>query len=514
MEPSRRLLPLSFALLVIIPLLQCQCLVPVTECDPTTCTGCCDHLGLCHPAALVANAYCGLNGQECVDCTDPSRPGGGANEVCVSGQCGPGNGDGGYRSDAGDSGTTGVDAGCNQCPNIDAVQCDPSNANEIDLCRPVNGCLKWIPGIPCPAGSTCSQGHCAFLGSDGGCAGSCPFTGDRQCDPMNPSSFELCLPINGCDQWSPPIPCPGGTMCNRGECQVGVGDGGCPNACPFTGARQCDPNSPDSYDLCENLAGCLDWSPPIPCRRGRTCVNGRCVAPSDGGTTCMNDCTVPGQQQCTGPSSGETCTADSTGCLTWVPFACAPGETCSAGSCGGNIGDAGTCANQCGFPGEQQCTGSNTGEVCVEDSDGCLAWQPFICTFGGTCSGGTCPADSGVATIDSGVTSVDAGSGVPIGSSCTSGNACNGGLCITFLPGGYCTDMCSSNQACPPYSECVTVAGFGFCAVTCPGPGEGQTSCRPGYLCWPYAGGICLPNCSQLPACPPGTSCTSAGYCQ
>ncbi len=379
MHRSRLLPPLCLLVVSSIPVVQCQCLTPVAECDLFTCDGCCDSQGLCHPFGGEDDHHCGINGVTCVDCVSAAG-------TCGSnGVCEPlGDRDGGAGIDAG----TPVDAGCDECPRRGVRQCDPNIPNTVDVCRRRNGCLRWVPGFQCSPGSSCDRGEClsnvpdAGVISDGGCLGNCPFLGASQC----------------------------------------VGSGG--------------------FQFCLNLNGCLMWAPPLPCPPGSTCTQGLC-APSPDGGGCSNQCQFPGQSQCTGSSSGETCSFDPNGCLVWQAFACASTEVCSGGSCV-SAADAGP---------------ENVGGACSTDQD------------------------------------------------------CGGGFCITQAPGGYCSQFCSSTQPCPTGSICSGVAGPGLCFSSCFPVGTGQANCRTDYVCYGIAGGICLPAC-QFVQCPPGTSCSDAGYCQ
>ena len=89
--------------------------------------------------------------------------------------------------------------------------------------------------------------------------------------------------------------------------------------------------------------------------------------------------------------------------------------------------------------------------------------------------------------------------------------------------GGYCTLGCNNNVACPASSICINVDSDGgsnhLCLATCRAPRQGQSSCRPGYLCevsGPSIGtGICLPRCDSPGfTCYPNTKCdVKSGYC-
>lgn len=68
-----------------------------------------------------------------------------------------------------------------------------------------------------------------------------------------------------------------------------------------------------------------------------------------------------------------------------------------------------------------------------------------------------------------------------IGSGCASDSECafSGGVCLTDLPGGYCSVACSATVLCPSDSVCATHASGGVCALLC----DSDTDCRNGYFC-------------------------------
>ncbi len=102
-----------------------------------------------------------------------------------------------------------------------------------------------------------------------------------------------------------------------------------------------------------------------------------------------------------------------------------------------------------------------------------------------------------------------------VGSACTGNNNCpENGVCLTALPGGYCTRDCLG-QACPAGSKCYTIATNSLCLANCPGPRQGQSTCRPEYVCESDGTGIgaCIPACRSDADCAPSTCNTATGYC-
>lgn len=439
MSTTRRLPSVLFALLVTVPMWQC--LSPVTECDLFTCDGCCDAKAQCHHLAQADPLNCGSGGQQCVACA--------SGLVCTSGQCTP---IGGWKdagpSDGGnpDGSLPGVDAGCDQCPNRGATQCDPNQPDTVDICRRVNGCLQWTPRFQCPPGSACSQGQCSGANPDAGCTNGCPNFGAQQCDPNNPGNFQFCIQRNGCLEWSRSIPCPPGTTCDQGQC-VGSSDAGCASNCPNLGARQCDPASPGAFDVCVPFGGCLVWSPPLNCFNGGTCVNGQCQAPGPDSGFCQNPCPFQGFQQCTSSNGGEVCMPDPSGCLSWQQFVCSSTETCNNGQCVASV-DAGPVPVGASCAANTDCANG----FCI------TPWPNGYCTT--QCSSQSpCPGSATCVSDPTGNGVCLAGCNSPWQGQdvCRSGYLCYGNP--TTLDGGVCGPNCHLIPTCGPTSTC-TDAGY------------------------------------------------------
>jgi hypothetical protein len=100
-----------------------------------------------------------------------------------------------------------------------------------------------------------------------------------------------------------------------------------------------------------------------------------------------------------------------------------------------------------------------------------------------------------------------------IGDPCTGMADCPG-LCITELPGGYCTAACDSDEDCPETTTCVGLGGgFSGCLATCD-PSATERQCRMGYGCGAsmfLPAPICLPGCTDDTDCPMGLSCNPEG---
>ena len=315
---------------------------------------------------------------------------------------------------------------------------------------------------------------------------------------------------------------------------------------------------------------------------GGTCTGSSCA---DGGsddcnaTSCPSGCCSEGT--CRLGTSTRFCGQGGAACT-----ACSTGQNCSSQACttGGaaNVGDACTQNADCaGLGAAYQCKlttssgnatyqGGMCTKTCASNSDCpsgtsvCVPGQNLYgeadslcwadCALGGDCrSPGYACYQLGVSSavkacwisplpvIDAGT---PAGAGVE-GSACTTTAACQppeSGVCIletlpdggqSGFPGGECTADCSRSPAiCGRGGTCV---GFRTehgvvqsCHAECNDPGQGQSSCRPNWVCGELqaadggiaAKGWCQPNCNAPGSgCASGTTCRAndagpgAGYC-
>jgi serine protease len=74
-----------------------------------------------------------------------------------------------------------------------------------------------------------------------------------------------------------------------------------------------------------------------------------------------------------------------------------------------------------------------------------------------------------------------------VGVACTGDPQCNGGTCITDLPGGYCTLDCTDSGECPSGATCFWVTedqSLAACFKDC----TNSSQCRQaeGYICDSY----------------------------
>lgn len=305
---------------------------------------------------------------------------------------------------------------------------------------------EWSIPIDCPTGMLCDHGECV--------APSCE-DGEMQCD-------ELVVQI-----------CFGGSWYDIAECEDSCEDGECVETSECEDdAREC--TDANSFHICVDG----DWSTAYDCPSGMLCDDGFCVA----GSECDN-----GDRRCADVNTVEVCVAGH-----WEILAdCPSGQFCEDGQC-----EALGCTD-----GARQCDG-NTVELCVSGS-----WYDLAdCPSGQACVAGFCQ---------------DA-------SECTSGTfrclgnqaqACVGGFwstidnctttenCVATTTTAYCDDSeCGewNDWYCPAGETCIAgecVADETECIW-----GDPDHQCGPGFAC--TIEGNCVPaDCSQ------STDCSGSAVC-
>lgn len=210
----------------------------------------------------------------------------------------------------------------NSCPKSDASQCliGANGESGVVTCLPGGtGCLQWSQPVACPANSACEAGACQKSCPVGGCA----VLGARKCG-IGPEVL-VCADGDGdgCPTWTADKPCGGGLVCQSGLCALV-----CPAGCPYLGASQC---AGKDTQLCLDTDGdgCPTWGASTPCPAGSTCANGKCQLP------CTDTCGPKGATECGPTGGVKLCgDADGDGCLAWnAPLACVLTEMCASGAC-------------------------------------------------------------------------------------------------------------------------------------------------------------------------------------
>ena len=102
-----------------------------------------------------------------------------------------------------------------------------------------------------------------------------------------------------------------------------------------------------------------------------------------------------------------------------------------------------------------------------------------------------------------------------VGASCSTGMDCDGGVCVTGWPSGYCSAQCSQSVACPGGSTCYQLNSSQGPVLVCLDDCASSADCRPGYACVVTQGrGACGPACSSDAECAQGYVCdSSTGQC-
>jgi len=222
------------------------------------------------------------------------------------------------------------------------------------------------------------------------------------------------------------------------------------------GGSACVPNAPcqTSDQPCQvGTSSCSGGQTCVPvgnaidgtaCGSGKVCQAGACVPYCDTGRICppSNLCHV----------GVVICAADGTPLCTDIGanlpdgYACAPGQSCSAGDCVACTGSGcGACSVQCVPPtnpckvGARSCaTGSGCTETALDVVDGtgcgtnqvCLAGACVPCSAGAGCETTSDPCKSGVVSCNTGYAVCVAGSNKADGTPCGSGDTCRTGVCV------------------------------------------------------------------------------------
>ena len=230
----------------------------------------------------------------------------------LSAGCGPSGDDSSGERD----GSTDFDACTDEC-RLGHRQCA---AGGYQPCGEFDGdpCLEWGPVVECNQGETCVDGYCQPATLTDECA-----EGSTKC--ADDGTFVWTCRFRsdlGIWVWGNTIPCETGQTCSCGVC-----DSTCVDEC-VVDSQQC---SGDGYQVCADFDDdpCLDWGPAIPCHSGETCSDGSC------GTPCVSECTAGATRCACSDHAVQLCgDFDSDPCLDWSsPVPCGPGETCLNGTC-------------------------------------------------------------------------------------------------------------------------------------------------------------------------------------
>ena len=335
-------------------------------------------------------------------------------------------------------------------------------------------CALCSPGDHSCSGNmlqSCSGGRYMPPGSlcDLGCMGSAPnarcaacTNGDQRCNSGG-TAIELCM--NG--EWTSDMSCAKGCFEAEEEPFCGVcsmGDAEC-----VTGGRR----------VCMNG----QWGTPAACPNNGACLNKQCVA-----------CT-PGDTQCSGMDSLQTCT--STG--TWGAAAPCENDACLMDEC-----------VEC-MPNATQCASAGTQQVCNAQG----SWGTATACTSGACLNNACTACNPGATMCANATQerVCTAQGTWGTASTCTGGACLGDACVECSPGSAQCTMGKKRRVCATDGTwgmesscdigCVDSGTMDYCAECA----EGDSSCTDGMVKMCTA----AQRWGPAEACPDDGGCDPAG---
>lgn len=378
----------------------------------------------------------------------------------------------------------------------------------------------------------CTSG-CEYSGGQYQCKGpacmnECLTEGVKECSG---SGYRTCgsYDSDSCTEWSSVTACPSGHACSDGECIS--------SCTPSCSGKQC------GDDGCGGTCGT--------CSSDQTCTSGQCVQSSTRtyvsfgsgyyqsgiyatstttGNTFGYYTTVPSSvskvkfsltaSTCMEASMSSPCTTSDAGLYTPVTceYSVTPGQTlnfdvyayyglCRSTSPGSftvkaeayTAPAAPSCSNECSSSGAKECYGSGYRTCGNYDSDSCLEWSSAAsCSSGQTCSGGSCITSTSTTTeCAPGCRSSWRGDG-----ECDT--ACNNAACNH--DNGDCTQQTvkkSNGQTCSSSSDCQSAnCGNSICCAS------GKTCCSSGSQC--SSGYECSTSyhyCIQSSTTTPTTEC-------
>ena len=489
--------------------------VPAVLPNETTCVsdGVCPAPGDCESGACV------VGGPPCDDqesCTADQCTTGGCNHLpfkngtpcavgsltCLTGACGGGSCKGILLPGQCLIDDTCWAAGSAQ-PGAPCWRCDPSISTTT---------WSLVTAVACNDNNACTAGDTCDL------AGACTSTA-LLCDDGNPCTDDSCNVASGCTALPNSATCVSDDLCaTAGICKSG--------SCTGTGTKDCDDANPCTQDQCQPSLGCAHSAVTAPCSADTdpctqdVCLSGTCI-----GVPLSSVCKISGM--CV-PAGGK---ADGNDCLlcdpvknptNWTPTAGSPCDdanactffdVCIADQCVGQVGpcdDKNPCTTDSCAP-ESGCIFAATDGPCDDLSK---------CTLGDACTAGKCSgtpigakdcADGNACTDDTCVPAVGCshtpnGAACDDGNSCTVGDKCNAGICLSGSVQCPCTLDTDCNDANPCTLDHCTAQGT--CVNDILGP---IVSCNDGNACTKLD--TCATGfCKGLPVnCDDGNVCTTNG---
>ncbi|MBU1921839.1 DNRLRE domain-containing protein, partial [Patescibacteria group bacterium] len=331
-----------------------------------------------------------------------------------------------------------------------ALCCGPNNDDNGDECKP-EICNDGLDN-DCDGNADCWDPDCGFEGLT---ERSCNDGKDNDCDGD----------IDGADKID----------CGEEDCHNGVDDDGDGSIdcwdpdCPSSGLHE--HNCKDDVDNdCDSDTDCADSD----CEDDPICDTGVC-----------GNGVIEGSEDCDGTTlGGETCFSlgfEGGGSLLCASCVFDTSNCDDEEPCGNGVIDSG-----------EDCDGTNLGG---ENCEG-LGYDGGDLDCSGSC---------GFDTSDCYYTELGG-----IGDPCEDSGDCEGEICGSGWPDGYCTQDCSS-ESCPGGSTCADDRCYDDCLT--------NGDCRDGYVCdWmgdPPIYNLCVPFCPSSEWCGEGWICnTSTGLCE
>jgi hypothetical protein len=339
--------------------------------------------------------------------------------------------------------------------------CDDSNPCTGDGCQPGVGCVHSNITAPCDDGNSCTE--------DDACA-------SGQCRG-NPTAKCSCSVDGHCAQFEDGDRCNGTLRCVLGACAL------IPES-----VIDCPPAGPCQEAVCEPTTGTCST---VPASEGEACSDGSGCSASDvcAAGVCAGApvCACEVDDDCSPFEDGDACN----GVL-----------ICSAGFCIVDVASVPNCADEdpadclrvscdpvtgeCATKVKSDGSDCTTGDVCFS-SEACLE---------GACTGGVeqnCDDDN-ACTLDVCVTNVGCehqpapGKACDDGDPCTSGDVCQGTVCVGPNNSCVCGDgFCAASESCSSCpNDCGSCCGNGLCdsgedANSCAQDCGGPAGCGDGF---------------------------------
>ena len=345
------------------------------------------------------------------------------------------------------------------------------------------------------------------------------------CNDDNPCTKDMCKGDDGCKYQNLD-----GDECVDGDsCTVGdhCTDGLCMGQ-PLI----CDDEDPCTDDQCDGLGTCefqpnqVPCDDEDPCTVGDLCGEGEC-----GGTPVSCDCQT--NDDCLALEDGDMCNGTLFCDLEVFPYNCAvelatvvecplppdgPDAVCLAPSCDAATGDCSLVSAHEGFA----CDDANAcliGDLCQDGA--CVAQTQLNCADDNPCTDDSCDPDLGCLHVDNQAACND-------GDVCTTGDACDAGICLGG-PALVCddNDICNGIETCDSAAGCISGLLLGCDDAD---PCNGLETCHPLDGCLPGEalacndGNVCTDDScdegvgclfeSNQEFCDDGNACTQGDHCQ